>query len=394
MAKLKPFVTQEIGSIQRPIWRQKLDAPVNAEWVADALAWGERLDVNERDELANPGKTGLLQKDGATRSPEEKKRIIDIASIYVIRMFEKAGLDRVYNGEQPRTEMYDSLARLVPGIQTAGQVNSFDANYFRKGILEDELSIPAAGVKWFVDEFNFVKQHTNRIVKPCLTGPYTMTDWSYVEHYRAKNEKKGQSAFDALNQGRHDSVLAFATDVLNPICRALATAGASVVQIDEPAAATDERESALFTQSMNASFEGLPSNVEKAIHLCYSTYSWLFPQLAECVADSYLIEFTNHGSTSAFAKEGVNPEAYKLIELFEQHGLPVSIGVGVVDIHSDVVEAPELIRDRLLYAAELVSDATRVQVNPDCGLRTRRWDVAYAKLCNLVKGAELARDAL
>src|SRR3990172_6204165 len=120
----KAFITQEIGSIQRPAWRQKLDAKPLPEWIGEVIFWGERLGVKEKSELANPKKTGLLQK--SARTPAEKQRIIDIASLYVIRMFESAGLDRVFNGEQPRTEMYDFLAKNTRGISTAGVLNSFD----------------------------------------------------------------------------------------------------------------------------------------------------------------------------------------------------------------------------------------------------------------------------
>src|SRR3989344_2649942 len=129
----KIFTTQEIGSIQRPIWRQKLTAPVNPKWIESAMQWGEKFNVAERSELKT-----LLEKDGSQRTQTEKQRIIDIASIYVIRMFETVGLDRVFNGEQPRTEMYDFLAVQTNGIETAGTLNAFDANYFKKGTLSNQ----------------------------------------------------------------------------------------------------------------------------------------------------------------------------------------------------------------------------------------------------------------
>ena len=44
--------------------------------------------------------------------------------------------------------------------------------------------------------------------------------------------------------------------------------------------------------------------------------------------------------------------------------------------------------------AEILGAPERIWVNPDCGLRTRTWDVAFAKLQNLVEGARLAREAL
>ncbi|HIH16102.1 MAG TPA: hypothetical protein HA252_01720 [Candidatus Diapherotrites archaeon] len=385
----KAFACQEVGSIQRPIWRQQLEAKANKEWVKSAMDWGEKFNVEERGELRQ-----LLEKDGSKRSAGEKQRIVDIASIYVIRMLEHAGLDRVFNGEQPRTEMYDMLAKQIPGIKTAGFVNSFDANYFRKGIIDGEISVNQEGIDWFVDEFRFVQKHTQHAVKPCFTGPYTMVDWSYVEYYRKLNEKKGLKPFAALRQARADAVLGFARHVLNPIVRALVKAGAEIVQIDEPAATTDESESALFTEAMNECFKGVPKGTGKAIHMCYSNYPVLFPELAECKADSYLIEFTNHASVSHFKPDMVSPEAYKFIQSFNEYKVPVNMGVGVIDIHSDLVESPEVIKERLLHAAKLVGDASRVQANPDCGLRTRRWEIAVQKLVNMGRGAQLAREAL
>jgi 5-methyltetrahydropteroyltriglutamate--homocysteine methyltransferase len=389
------FLTQEIGSIQRPIWRQKLNAPANREWIEDALRWGEEFGVEERRELADGSGGGLLEKDGEERTEAEKSRIIDIATIYVIRMLEKAGLDRVFNGEQPRTEMYDTLARLATGMETAGLVNSFDANYFRKGIVAGDLAVLEEGVRWFADEYRFVEDHTDRIVKPCLTGPYTMTDWSYVEHYRSLRETRGEAPRDAVSGSRRDATLAFAEQVLNPIVREYVRAGATVIQIDEPAASTNEQEARLVVESVNAAFAGVPDHIEKAVHLCYSNYVALFPALAGCVADSYQMECTNHGASREFAVDGpVNRKAAEAIRLFRKHGLEVSIGAGVIDVHSDLVEAPETVKDRLLLLCEMIGDPRRVQVNPDCGLRTRRWEVAYPKLVNMVAGARLAKEEM
>ncbi len=389
---MKPlFLTQEIGSIQRPAWRQKLNDSPHDAWIRDALFWGERLEVPERIELVSPEGKGLLQKDGARRSDPEKERIVAIASLYVLRLFEQVGLDRVFNGEQPRTEMYDFLAKQTEGIEFAGVLNSFDANYFRKGVLAAPVHVKPEGVEFFAREFQFVKHHTQKTVKPCLTGPYTMADWSYIEYPRAQREKKGETPPEAWTHGRRDAILDFAEHVLNPIVRRLASEGAQIIQIDEPAASTNEQESDVFVEAMNASFEGVPENVEKAIHLCYSNYPALFPALADGVADTYLIEFTNHASPAHFKPDQVSPEAFKAIELFNEYKMEVNVGLGVIDIHSDVLETPEVVKDRLLYAAKLLGDPSRVQVNPDCGLRTRSWEVAYAKLRNMVEGARLAR---
>ncbi len=390
----KVFITQEIGSIQRPIWRQKLNAEKNDVWIKDALTWGEKFGVEERFELANEKGTGLLQKNGIKRTEEEKQRIIDISSIYVIKMFESAGLDRVFNGEQPRTEMYDMLAKKTKGIKTAGFVNSFDANYFRKGILENKISITDSGVEWFKEEFDFVKKYTEKEIKPCLTGPYTMTDWSYVEFYAKSLENKDGSKLEAVKTARKNAVIDFARNVLNPIVKQYVNQNAKVIQIDEPAAATKQHEAELVVEGINESFKGVPRNIEKAVHLCYSNYSSLFPELAESAADSYLIECTNHSTGKEFNPSQIHEEALKVINLFKEYGMNVKIGAGLIDIHSDLIESPEIIKDRILFINNLMDNPENVQVNPDCGLRTRRWDVAYPKLVNMVKGAELARKEL
>ena len=67
------------------------------------------------------------------------------------------------------------------------------------------------------------------------------------------------------------------------------------------------------------------------------------------------------------------------------------MGLGVADVHVDDVEEPSLICGRIKYAVKTLGDPKRIYVNPDCGLRTRSWDIAYSKLSNIAEGAEMAR---
>ena len=45
-------------------------------------------------------------------------------------------------------------------------------------------------------------------------------------------------------------------------------------------------------------------------------------------------------------------------------------------------------------AADYLGDPARIWVNPDCGLRTRKLDIATRKLESVVRGATIARDAV
>ncbi len=387
----KLFVTQEVGSLQRPYWLQRFGEQLDKKTLDSAVEWGKRLGVDEANELVNDSGHGLLQKSASLITTADKERVKEIASIYAIRMQESAGLDRIFNGEQTRTEMYSFMANYINGMSRAGVLNAFDANYFIKGVIDDNVSIRESGIHFFVKELGFTKSQTKREVKTCLTGSYTMADWSYLEHYIYGHEASCMSKALSLRKGREAAVMDFATEVLNPVVRELEKSGAKFIQIDEPAAATDEGESGLFVHALNASFEGLSQEVGRAVHLCYSDYSKLFPELAECKADSYLIEFTNHSSPDKFRESDVDPNTFKMLSLFKEHGMNAKIGVGVVDIHSDAIESPEKIRDEIMVVSKILGDPSLVEVNPDCGLRTRRPEIAYAKLQNMVKGAELAR---
>jgi len=48
------------------------------------------------------------------------------------------------------------------------------------------------------------------------------------------------------------------------------------------------------------------------------------------------------------------------------------------------------VRNKIVAAAKLLGEE-KVFVNPDCGLRTRSWNVAFSKLERMVEGARLAR---
>ena len=83
-----------------------------------------------------------------------------------------------------------------------------------------------------------------------------------------------------------------------------------------------------------------------------------------------------------------------MIKKFADLPYKPALGLGVLDIHSDFIESPELVRDRVLYAVKIFGDPTRIHVTPDCGLRTRSWKVAYEKLRSMTAGVQLARATL
>ncbi|MGH2995172.1 MAG: hypothetical protein ACRDON_05895 [Gaiellaceae bacterium] len=376
------FPTREIGSLGKPSWRVKAFAgrALEESDIEEAERWGRKLDVAGYEGLEELLRSGQLGE-------AELLEIDAWAARYAIRLLEKTGLDVVYDGEQRRTEMYDHVAAHARGFEERGTVRSFDNKYYTKAAVVEKPSV--AGPQ-DVDEYRFVAGHTDREVKVPLTGAYTMVDWSYDEHY-AREGALGGSA-----ERRYEARRRFVTDVaervIRPNVEGLVAAGAEWIQIDEPAAATKPDEVPLVVEGFNAAVSGFAAT--KSVHICFSDYSILWPavlELEDCL--ELQLEFANRDSRELGTRDEDRPGYADTLRLFREHGYP-GVGLGVLDIHSDFVEPAELVRDRVLYAVEVLGDPDRIQVNPDCGLRTRSWDVVYEKLSNMVEGTRLAEDVL
>jgi 5-methyltetrahydropteroyltriglutamate--homocysteine methyltransferase len=373
------FATREIGSLAKPPWRVKAFAgrPLDEDDFAAAGEWGRRLEVDGHETLVE----GL--RAGSLGLPE----IDDWAAVYAIRLLERVGLEVVYDGEQKRTEMYDHVAAFARGFEPRGTVRSFDNKYYAKAAVVEAPSVPGPQD---VEEFEFVRAHTDRVVKVPLTGAYTMEDWSYDEHYAHEGALGGSA--ERRYEARRRFVSDVAANVILPNVQGLVEAGAEWIQIDEPAATTKPDEVPLVVEGFNEATRGVEA--KKSMHICFSDYSALWPavlELDDCL--ELQLEFANRDSRELGTRDDDRPGYVETLRLFKEHGYP-NVGLGVLDIHSDFVEPAELVRDRILYAVDVLRDPERVQVNPDCGLRTRSWDVVYEKLANMVQGTRLAEEVL
>lgn len=376
------FVTREIGSLAKPGWRVKSIAgrPVEETDIEYAKKWGERLGINT-EEL-----TDILGR-GENFSDENRAKIQDYAALYGIRLLERSGLDVVYDGEQRRSEMYDHAVKHAQGFEARGTVRSWDNKYYTKSAVIEK---PLVETIYDLEEYEFVRGNTDLMVKVPFTGAYTIMDWSYDEHYAGESSLLGASA-----ERRSGARLAFgvdaARDVVRPNVAGIVEAGADWVQIDEPAATTRPEEVPLVVETFNATREGVEARC--SMHICFSDYSCLFPHI-EQLDDCYelQLEFSNRDALETGTKAEDRP-GYAILDKFRESAWDGKIGLGVVDIHTDFIESPELVRDRILYAASVLGPE-RIDVNTDCGLRTRSWEVSYEKLVNMVEGTRLAENAL
>jgi 5-methyltetrahydropteroyltriglutamate--homocysteine methyltransferase len=111
--------------------------------------------------------------------------------------------------------------------------------------------------------------------------------------------------------------------------------------------------------------------------MCYSEFNDIIEAIAAMDADVISIE------TSRSKME--------LLNAFSDYRYPNEIGPGVYDIHSPRVPATEEMAALLRKAGERLA-VEQLWVNPDCGLKTRKWEEVRPALVNMVAAARKLRE--
>ncbi len=263
-----------------------------------------------------------------------------------IEFQESIGTDLIVDGEMYRGDMVAYFAEELDGFEIGGLVRSYGNRYYRKPIATGPIRRrEPITVQWW----RYAQSLTRRPVKGMLTGPYTICDWSFDEHYGS----------------RRDMVLDLAR-VIRDEAADLQEAGARFIQIDEPAASTRMDELDLVIEAMEIVTE--PLSAHTITHICYGDFHNAYPRMLDIPVDQIDLEFAN----SDFA----------LLDAFAAHPFTKVIGLGVVDVHSHEIEPVEAIADGIRRALKLIPPE-RMFVDPDCGLKTRTPEEARAKLTNI-----------
>lgn len=246
---------------------------------------------------------------------------------------------------------------LTESMGISGLVRSYGNRYYYKPIITGKLHWQGPMT---VEMWRYAQGLTGKPVKGMLTGPYTMVDWSFDEYYDSRTE----------------AVLEMAR-VIHQEAVELERAGARYIQVDEPAASTRPEEMDLVSHGLSIVTEGLKAKT--ITHMCYGDFARVFDQIVNLPVDQLDIETANSG--------------YDLLDLFRGRKFDKEIALGVVDSHSHVVETVEQVKEGIRKGLEVVPPQ-RLYIDPDCGLKTRTWEEAAAKLRVLVQAVRQVRREL
>jgi 5-methyltetrahydropteroyltriglutamate--homocysteine methyltransferase len=300
---------------------------------------------------------------------EQYDSAIEQATIDAIRWQEEIGLDVLVHGEFERNDMVEYFGEQLDGFLFTknGWVQSYGSRCVKPPVIYGDVSRPKdMTVRWST----FAAAQTNKPMKGMLTGPVTILQWSFVRDDQPRNVTTNQIALAI-----HDEVLA------------LEAAGIGIVQIDEAAI----REGLPLRKSKRPTYldwavrafritaSGVQDQTQIHTHMCYSEFNDIIEHIAAMDADVITIE------TSRSQME--------LLQAFAHFEYPNEIGPGVYDIHSPRVPGTEEMTSLLAKAADLLPPQN-LWVNPDCGLKTRKWPETKAALENMVAAAKQAREQI
>lgn len=280
---------------------------------------------------------------------------------------ESIDLDVLVHGEPERNDMVEYFGEMLEGFAFSQNawVQSYGSRCVKPPLIYGDVSREKPmTVKWIT----YAQSKTNKIVKGMLTGPVTILNWSFVRDDKPRNEVSRQIAL-AISKEVND----------------LQNAGIKMIQVDE---AAFKEGYPLRIENIKEyerwAVEDFKLSVSKAkidtqihTHMCYSEFNDIIKTIENMDADVISIETARSGN--------------KLLKIFKEVGYKQEVGPGVYDIHSPRVPSVEEIVVQIKALLEVLPKE-QLWINPDCGLKTRKWEEVQKSLTNMVKAVKILRE--
>ncbi|KAK3446426.1 LOW QUALITY PROTEIN: hypothetical protein EUGRSUZ_A02126 [Eucalyptus grandis] len=288
----------------------------------------------------------------------------------VVKLQEELDIDVLVHGEPERNDMVEYFGEQLSGFAFTvnGWVQSYGSRCVKPPIIYGDVSRPKPMTVFWS---SMAQSMTARPMKGMLTGPVTILNWSFVRNDQPRFETCYQIA------------LAIKDEVED-----LEKAGINVIQIDEAALREGlplrKSEQAFYLEWAVHSFRitncGVKDTTQIHTHMCYSHFNDIIHSIIDMDADVITIENSRSDE--------------KLLSVFREgvkYG--AGIGPGVYDIHSPRIPSTEEIADRVNKMLAVL-EKNILWVNPDCGLKTRKYTEVKPALKNMVAAAKVLRTQL
>lgn len=297
----------------------------------------------------------------------EYEKFIEKEIQEVVKVQDELELDVYVHGEPERNDMVQYFGERLEGyvFTTHAWVQSYGSRCVRPPIIVGDVSRPGPMT---VKESKYAASISKKPMKGMLTGPITCLRWSFTRDDVPQAVQAEQLA------------LALRDEVID-----LEAAGIYVIQVDEPALReglplrTGKERDAYISwavKSFRLTTAGVRDSTQIHSHFCYSEFQDFFHAIAALDADVLSIENSKSDA--------------KLLKVFVDAAYPRHIGPGVYDIHSPRIPSEQEIKDRIEEMLQYLKPE-QLWIDPDCGLKTRKWSETKAALTNLVNAAKFYR---
>jgi 5-methyltetrahydropteroyltriglutamate--homocysteine methyltransferase len=365
-------------------------------------------------------KKAMRDKRAGRITEEEFQTVADQAVLKCLKMQVEAGIDIVSDGEQRRDNFISFVAdhlhnvRMLMVSELLEYVEdkaSFEEILGTLDVPAFSMSNPAATGKisrkkpLALNDFLFLKKHTDKAVKVALPGPYLLTRSMWVEGLsKEAYPTKEDLAVDIIK-------------VLREEMEDLIAAGVEFVQFDEPvltelvftqknanrtfmcgaltAKADAEEEIVFALDLMNQVTDGmLGRGTRVGVHVCRGNWS---TQEQVLLKGPYypLIPYFTQVNVDQLVLEYATPRAGEL-DAIRDFG-DKELGFGIVNPRTEEVETVEEIIARVQEVSKYLP-AEKIFLNPDCGFGTfaqrpmNSDEIAFRKLKKMAEAAIRLRE--
>lgn len=304
-------------------------------------------------------KANLISKD--IYEQEIKKYIDDCVAFQ-----DEIGLDVLVHGEPERNDMVEYFGEMLDGFAFTQNawVQSYGSRCVKPPLIYGDVNREnPMTVEWI----RYAQSKTKKVMKGMLTGPVTILNWSFVRDDISRSEVTKQIAF-AISKEVND----------------LQNAGIKMIQVDE-AAFKEGYPLRIENMKIYAQWavENFKLSVSSAVidtqihtHMCYSEFNDIIKTIEAMDADVISIETARSGN--------------RLLRIFKDVAYKQEIGPGIYDIHSPRIPS---VGEMVLQIKSLLEVLPKEQlwINPDCGLKTRKWPEVKESLKNMVKAVNIIK---
>ena len=282
---------------------------------------------------------------------------------------EECGIEVLVHGEPERNDMVEYFGEQLKGygFSQNGWVQSYGSRCVKPPFIYGDISRPEPmTVEWIT----YAQSKTDKIMKGMLTGPVTILNWSFVRDDIPRDEVSKQIAlaiFDEIDD--------------------LQNAGIKMIQVDEAAFKEGYplRKSKIKTyedwavRDFKLAVSSAKEDTQIHTHMCYSEFNDIIRTIEAMDADVISIETARSGN--------------ELLKIFAEVGYKQEVGPGVYDIHSPRVPSVKEIVKQIEALLEVLPKE-QLWINPDCGLKTRKWEEVKPSLKNMVEAVRIVREKL